>query len=201
MNDTIRTTPVKYGTSPYVWGVESVYQCTWYAYYRAIEKGLSAPCWWDRATKTGSYTNAKLWIKEYRDPWIPMPVGYSPVEGDIVVFDGAYGHVAFIEKLKGNNIAMLSQYMSGKEDSFSNKDWQIGTAYTGQLLGYLHYDNVKPVKRNKEVNQVEVKTNILRVRNQPSLNGDILGFADMGYYNVLSQSYADSYTWYEIEKK
>lgn len=194
----MRTTPVEYGEKPYNWNVDSaVYQCTWYSYYRALEVGLSAPCYWDRPTRTGSYTNAKEWLKNFREPWVVKEVGYIPQANDIVVFDGNYGHVAFIEEVH-NNVAILSQYMSGKKDSFSNHQWTIGTNYTGQLLGYLHYEGIEPVDRNTNVNQVYVSDGSLRVRNQPSLSGEILGYAKVGYYNVLTTKENDGYTWYRI---
>lgn len=196
----MRTTPVEYGTKPYDWYVESVYQCTWYSYFRCQESdvGLSAPCYWDRPTRTGSYTNAKEWLKNYREPWVVKGPDYKPQKYDIVVFDGNYGHVAFIEEVH-DNFAILSQYKNGDKKSFSNYQWQIGTAYTGPLLGYLHYDNIKPVPRDTSVNQVYVSNDRLRIRRQPSLSGDILGYASIGYYNVLSTKDNDGYTWYKLD--
>ena len=66
---TKRTSKVEEGTKPYAWGVPTTYQCTWYGYYRAMEVGFTPPVWWDRATKTGSYPNAKDWLANYREPW------------------------------------------------------------------------------------------------------------------------------------
>lgn len=194
----MRTTPVEYGTPPYVWGIESQWQCTWYSYFRAQEVGLTAPCYWDRETRTGSYTNANEWLKNFREPWVVKGINYTPQKYDIVVFDGQYGHVAFIEEVKGD-IAILSQYMDGKKDSFSNYEWRIGTNYTGPLLGYLHYEGIKPVERNTNVNQVYVSDPTLRVRQSPSLSGNIIGHAPVGYYNVLSLTQNDNYTWYQID--
>lgn len=189
-----RTSPVAVGTVPYAWGVESVYQCTWYAYYRALEVGFSAPCWWDRATKTGSYTNAKEWLKEYRDPWQVKGTDYKPVAGDILVYDGEYGHVIFCE-----TDSMTSEYRNGLEDSFRNA--KVGD-YKGDLLGVLHYPYapVSTVERNENVPQIETTDEQLRIRVAPSLDSEIVGHVQLGYYNVLSQTDADGYTWYEIAK-
>ena len=96
--------------------------------------------------------------------------------------------------------ALISQYKSGDKNSFSNYQWKVGTAYTGTLLGYLHYDTITPVARNTKVNQVKVNDTNLRVRTKPNLQGDIIGFAPVGYYNVLSATQADSYMWYQVEK-
>lgn len=197
----IRTTPVEFGTSPYDWNSKYKWECTWYTYYRAGEKGLPYPCWWDRATETGSYTHAKDWLKNYRDPWEVKGVDYIPVENDIAVFAGDLGHVAFIEKVEGDR-ALLSQYKNGDENSFSTYSWKYGTSYTGPLLGYLHcpYGGVEPVSRDNSVDQIQTSDPTLRIRTKPSLNGVIVGHVQMGYYNVLSKTEADNYTWYQISK-
>lgn len=56
-------------------------------------------------------------------------------------------------------------------------------------------DNVE-----KDINkdQVEVLYNDLHVRVLPSLEGDILGFAHIGYYNVLEITENDGYKWFKI---
>lgn len=191
----IRTKPVEVGTVPYAWGVASVYQCTWYAYYRALEVGFSAPTWWDRLTQQGSYPNAKDWIENFRDPWEVKPADYKPVAGDILVYtDSAYGHVIFCE-----TDVMTSEYRSGNPDSFRNA--KIGD-YKGELLGVLHYpyESVLPVERNENVNQIQTTDESLRIRTEPSLSGEIVGHVQLGYYNVLDQAENDGYTWYKIAK-
>ena len=190
----MRTTPVEYGQQPYNWNTSTVYQCTWYSYYRAIEEGFSPPTWWDRSTQTGSYPNAKLWLENYRDPWEAKGPDYTPVAGDIIVYDGDYGHVQFCE-----TESMYSEYRSGDPNSFSNG--KIGT-YGGVLLGYLHYpySSIDPVPRNRKVPQIECFDTSLRIREKPSLNADIVGFMQLGYYNVLNEKDADGYHWYKIHK-
>lgn len=190
----IRTTPVSEGTKPYAWGVESVYQCTWYAYYRALENGMSAPCYWDRATKTGSYTNAKDWLENYREPWEVKDVNYTPKAGDILVYDGEYGHVIFME-----TDVMTSEYRNGDPNSFRNA--KLGD-FKGDLLGILHYpyEPLSPVERNENVAQIETTDDSLRIRTEPSLEAEIVGHVQIGYYNVLDSKENDGYTWYEIAK-
>lgn len=198
-----RTSPVVVGTQPYAWGVESVYQCTWYAYYRALEVGFSAPCWWDRATNTGSYTNAKDWLKEFRDPWEVKDNSYKPVAGDILVYDGEYGHVIFME-----TDVMTSEYRNGDPNSFRNA--KIGD-YRGELIGVLHYpyESVLPVERNENVAQIETTDEQLRIRTEPSLSSEIVGHVQIGFYNVLNEAKATLEDkaqvpglecWYEISK-
>lgn len=190
-----RTTPVEEGTKPYAWNVPSVFQCTWYCFFRSQEAmpTVVPPCWWDRETQTGSYTNAKDWLKNYRDPWEVKDVDYTPVAGDIAVFDGEYGHVQFME-----TDTMYSEYSKGDPDSFRNGKFEKKS----NLLGFLHYpfNEVNTVERNPNVDQIETTDTALRIRKKPSLEGEIVGHVEIGYYNVLNTAENDGYKWYEIAK-
>ena len=189
----VRTEPVLKGTEPYNWNVDSVYQCTWYCFYRALEVGYSAPCYWDRATRTGSYTNAKEWLANFREPWEVKDVNYTPVAGDICVYDGTCGHVQFME-----TDVMYSEYSSGNPDSFKNGKFEKKS----NLLGFLHYplEIVQPVERNTSVDQIQTTDITLRIRNKPSLSGDVIGYVQLGYYNVLGIREADGHIWYKLAK-
>ena len=55
------------------------------------------------------------------------------------------------------------------------------------------------VAKDDSINQVGVIVTDLRVRTQPNLNADIIGFCKEGIYNVLNIFKDDLYTWYEIE--
>lgn len=191
---TPRTKPVEEGEKPFAWGVDSVFQCTWFCYYEALFHGLSAPCYWDRATKTGSYTNAKDWLENYREPWEVKDPSYTPKAGDILVYDGEFGHVIFME-----TDVMTSEYRNGDPNSFRNA--KLGD-FKGDLLGILHYpyEPLNPVERNENVAQIETTDDSLRIRTQPSLEAEIVGHVQIGYYNVLDSKENDGYTWYEIAK-
>lgn len=188
-----RTEAVKEGTQPYSWGTPTTYQCTWYGYYRALEVGFTPPTYWDRATKTGSYPNAKDWLANFREPWQVKGPDYVPKAGDIVVYDGTYGHIQFME-----TETMYSEYANGNPDSFRNGKLED---YKGKLLGFLHYpyESVDPVERNTKANQIQTLDTSLRIRKEPSLKGEIVGFVQLGYYDVLATKKADGYTWYRIE--
>ena len=191
----MRTSPVEVGTIPYAWGVPSVYQCTWYCYYRALECGLTPPTYWDRATKQGSYPNAKDWLDNFREPWEVKDTNWKPVAGDILVYtDESYGHVIYCE-----SDTITSEYRNGDPNSFRNA--KIGD-YKGDLIGVLHYpfESVLPVERNENVPQIETTDEQLRIRTAPSLEAEIVGHVQLGYYNVLQTEEADGYTWYEISK-
>lgn len=190
-----RTEPVPYGQEPYKWGIDSVYECVWYVFYRCLEVGFSPVEWWNRETKEGSYYHANTWLKNFRDPWQVKGTDYIPVAGDVAVYNyGEYGHVIFLE-----TDTMTSEYRNGDPNSFHNA--KLGD-FKGELMGYLHYpyESVLPVERNENVPQIETTDESLRIRTEPSLNGEIVGHVQLGFYNVLDQTEADGYTWYEISK-
>ena len=116
-----------------------------------------------------------------------------------------YGHLKIIYVKKGQKV---------------NENTCIGlTGSTGQSTGiHLHlglkpiggkyedpekYDyqpikKTKPVERNEGIDQLKVIKNKLRIRTTPSLKGDILGFAELGFYNDLESKQADGYTWHKV---
>lgn len=203
-----RTTKVERGTKPYNWSPDctSIWQCTWFAFYSALEEGKTAPCYWDRPTKTGSYTDAKDWPENFREPWeVHKESGYQPVPGDRAIFDGTHGHVIVIID-NNNGLCTCTEYRSGNEDSFRVFTWEAGTAYTGALIGYLHWpysDGPELVDRNTSIDQLQCSDDTVRIRDAASLDGNIVGHvitSEDKYYNVLSHVKADGYTWYEIGK-
>lgn len=190
-----RTTPLIYGEEPWKWDVDSVWQCTWYSFWRFFQVHGIYPTYQSRATKSGSYNNANTWLVNYRDPVKPMGKDYVPVAGDIVVYDWSdLGHVAFME-----TDTMTSSYGNGNPDSFKFQDYR---KFNGEILGFLHSDYypILPVERNANVTQIQTTDDQLRIRTEPSLDAEIVGHVQLGYYNVLSQTEADGYTWYEIAK-
>lgn len=58
----------------------------------------------------------------------------------------------------------------------------------------------KPVARNTKVDQLEVKVPELRARKTPSLNGEVLGYINMGIYDIQDTEGAkDGYDWYKVQ--
>lgn len=73
-------------------------------------------------------------------------------------------------------------------------DWIVTDKYT--------VDNVTPkVERNDDMEQVEVLVTQLRVRKEPSLKGEVIGYATPGFYNVLDKKEADGYLWFKIAEE
>ena len=56
-----------------------------------------------------------------------------------------------------------------------------------------------PVKRNNQVNQVEVLIDNLNLRESYSINSKRLGYIKKGIYNVLDIKNNEEYTWYKVE--
>ena len=56
-----------------------------------------------------------------------------------------------------------------------------------------------PTTRNKDKNQVQVLQEYLNCRDNSSLSAKVLGYANLGYYNVLDKKESNGYTWYRID--
>ena len=85
----------------------------------------------------------------------------------------------------------------------------IGTKWvdpTPYVTGECLINNIKillpnPVEKNSNVDQIEVLITNLRCRTQPILDkNNVIGFAKVGYYNIINKLEDELYIWYEIEK-
>ena len=150
-----RNSAPSYGTAPYDWNAYTIYECTWYAYWRVQEgSGLNEPPVWQNgsgSSGTGAYRNAKYWLEHWRDPWQVKDLSYDPVQGDIIVFTGNYGHVVVVEEVNGDGTLCVSDYnLIGGSQQFGYKtDYQYGNIIvgyipTGACIGALHNDNIEP---------------------------------------------------------
>lgn len=143
------------GTEPYDWNSASIYECTWYAYWRVQEGGgYSPPCWYSGSGSSGygAYTNAKYWLDHYRSPWQVKDTNYTPVPGDIVVFTGTYGHVVVIESVNLDGSYVVTDYnLIAGHHTFGRKTNYIypnsiqgASISTGPCIGCLHYPSSEP---------------------------------------------------------
>lgn len=77
---------------------------------------------------------------------------------------------------------------------------QTVNAETQKTYAIKHYSPVEyigtPVARNSKVDQINIKVSSLRARKAPNLNGEVLGYAREGIYNVTEQASSDGYKWY-----
>lgn len=85
----------------------------------------------------------------------------------------------------------------------------IGTKWvdpTPYVKGECLINNIRillpnPVEKNSNVDQIEVLITNLRCRTQPVLDkNNVIGFAKVGYYNIINKVEDGLYIWYEIEK-
>lgn len=58
----------------------------------------------------------------------------------------------------------------------------------------------KPVDRNKAVDQIEITTPTLRARKDPSLEGEVFGYANKGIFNCIDRAEADGYKWFKTDQ-
>ncbi|MBR2546290.1 MAG: CHAP domain-containing protein [Erysipelotrichaceae bacterium] len=154
MSWTPRTTAPTQGTPPYDWSATSIYECTWYAYWRVQEEGYTPPCWYSGSgsSGTGYYTNAKYWLDHYRDPWEVKNLNYSPVAGDIIIFTGTYGHCVVVEAVNGDGTLTITDYnLIAGDHTFGRKTNYVygeriygAVQNTGACIGALHYPNGTP---------------------------------------------------------
>lgn len=120
------------------------------------------------------------------------------------------GHVAFVTGVDGKNWSgKASNYSGSAFYSCSYKysstyGYYLGAAYKWQGFIYLPYDfsiyATTPLGRSSAQDQVRVTIDNLNVRAKPSTTAERLGFAEPGFYNVISQSKDSKYTWYQIEQ-
>lgn len=76
---------------------------------------------------------------------------------------------------------------------------QTNPMYDWKETSTLIVDNItKNVERDESMEQVEVLVEQLRVRKEPNLKGDVLGYAKKAIYNVLEKKEADGYLWVKI---
>lgn len=203
--------PLKYGEQPYDWTLATARQCTWYCYFRFYQVFGAFPVYNNRKLKKEGYNNGKTWLDNYKDAtphWFKDEPNIEFKQGDVIVFDGNYGHVAFVEVTDGydKDHCLVSNYNLIAPEAFSTDVFErghilYGSPYnTGKPIGLLRYETVTPVDRNENVNQVYVNEPTLRVRLAPNLSGEYYCNCPTGYFNVLSQSEADNYTWYQIQE-
>ena len=56
-----------------------------------------------------------------------------------------------------------------------------------------------PVERDEYKNQLEVVAEVLNARDKGTTSGKRLGYINKGVYNILGETAADGYTWFEVE--
>ena len=80
-----------------------------------------------------------------------------------------------------------------RNKAWNDKGWEDFEKYEyTPPISYLG----SPVQRNEVVSQYEITVSNLRVRKEP--NGEILGYINPGFYNILEEEQRDDYLWIKI---
>lgn len=138
-----------------------------------------------------------------------LETGTIPRVGAIGCYKGGsdkLGHVFAVEKVYNDNEILKSESQHNyfvfktKKVKKGNGNWGMSDSYKFQSFVYNpHIIKIaEPVERDYTKDQLEVIKNKLRIRVSPSLTADILGIAELGYYNDLDTIGGDGYTWHKI---
>ena len=178
--------------------------CTMYCYCRGFEAMEATSCIpWVRPQ--GGFGNAKTWYST-----TTLAKGSTLKTGSVAVFDGNYGHVAFVERKIDATHAIISESNYDDDKSLRNwKYWQkrevelvVGKSTLsgiGPLIGFIYLPiNDIRVNRDKSKEQVLVKESSVRVRK--TANGKVYDglYCPLGYYNVLKYVDKGSYKWAKL---
>lgn len=188
--------------------------CTTLCYGAIIQDGKLAP--------VSRIPNANLWHTVLINGWSYIDYDVEKLEvGDIVEWTNK-NHVAVVSKITEDKKIVSASFYTGEDgtsksgrNSFSNMEqvnnfmltnyevryfhcWDIveEQKWVGGLPKYILKHPLYSVKRNTNVNQIEVLTFEQNVRDR---NNNILKKAEKGFYNVLSTTENNGYTWYEVE--
>lgn len=139
--------------------------------------------------------------------------GQTPMLGAIACWKGGSsgaGHVAFVTEVNGMNWTGRASNYSGSafytcSYKYSNTyRYYLGSSYSFQ--GFIYPPVVfstyatQAVARSSLQDQIRVNISNLNVRNGAGTSYTRLGYAEPGYYNVISSTKDSSYTWYQIER-
>lgn len=111
--------------------------------------------------------------------------------GDVCIME--YGHICIFDHWDGKKNWFFSQ---------NPNPCQVMTLNEKGMHSFRLKNKVEitpNVEKDIYKDQIEVKVDNLRVRKEPSLNGEVLGFASVGYYNFYETKEQDGYTWFNID--
>ena len=121
---------------------------------------------------------------------------YEMIAGDVVIWDDPTPHIAVFDNWNGKANYYFSQNPNPCQIMECNLKGQI---HAFRRKGNKPTPVITPnVDRDEYKNQIEVKVDQLRVRIEPNLNAEIIGYANIGFYNYLETKDNDGYTWYRI---
>ena len=118
-------------------------------------------------------------------------------QGDICVWGGTEcGHIAIYDSYDGANCWYFSQNPNPSQVIIINMDDHH--AFRRKKETPPLPPVTENVERDEYQDQIEINVEKLRVRTIPTLDSEILGYANIGFYNYYEVAEHDGYTWYRI---
>lgn len=136
-------------------------------------------------------------VADIVDGTIYINGSYYTGEHGVAYYNGKYD-----TRNRFKSLQELSDFMVNEYPTRFYHHWTLDKE--SQMVGgrpehiFVCPDNVSPVERNTNVNQIQTTDDTLRIRTAPNLSAEIVGHVEKGYYNVLQECEADGFTWYEI---
>ena len=156
------------------------------------------------ASGKGGFGNAKSWYKNFRTSW---QRGQEAKVGAIACWtNNNLGHVEIVVDIDKDYVYLVGSNVNNKSWVYHKLKHNMYYSSSMTFQGFIYNPYVKevvlpsPVERDETKHQVKIIVTNLRVRNEGTLNGKILGICNQGIFNVLSESVCDGYRWLEIEE-
>lgn len=136
-------------------------------------------------------------VADIKDGTIYINGSFYTGEHGVAYYQGKYD-----TRNRFKSLQELSDFMVNEYPTRFYHHWTLDKE--SQMVGgkpehiFVCPDNVSPVERNTNVNQIQTTDDTLRIRTSPNLSAEIVGHVEKGYYNVLQECEADGFTWYEI---
>ena len=179
-------------------------QCVWYVLGRMCERlGYPVANWdsdgfrdcspnpaWDRY----GADDAKNFLKKCN--WVTSA---RPRVDSVIVLDGTYGHVAYIEEDLGDGKYGISQYNKLSDRKFHYEVVDLKGAsklYNMMILGYLY---LPVIERDETKHQILFKVDDVRIRSNHDTNSEIVGLCAKGELFDVTEVFEDeNYKWMNI---
>lgn len=189
--------------------------CTTLCYGAIIQDGKLPP--------VSVILNANLWHTVLTNGWTCIGYDYDKLEvGDIIEWTNK-NHVAVVSKINSDKKIISASFYTGDDGTSKSRRYNFNSMeqvsnymLTNYETRYFHCWSIEDeqkavgalptfilkhplysVERNTIKDQIEVLTYQQNVRDSAN---NILKKAERGFYDVLSISESNGYTWYEVEE-
>ena len=133
--------------------------------------------------------------RELLDQYFDEVSIYDMRPGDLCIWE--WNHIAIFDSWDGDANWYFSQNPNPSQVMTIPNDNGLH-AFRKKKVEPPKPDVVPNVERDEYKNQIEVKVDNLRVRGTPTLNGDVIGTANIGFYDFYETAQNDDYGWYRI---